>query len=149
MASLSPKLRDAGRDEGIGMLRLLSVAAMALTIASAFGLYQIKYDTQQLEAKVQAGERAIEKMEGDIAVLKAEKAYLARPERIEALARKQGLAPIGEHQYVLPGELQAPVKSAMKATGDAAALKADKANPAPDGIEALMRKQGLVLGTTR
>jgi cell division protein FtsL len=128
------------------MLRLLSVAAMALTIASAFGLYQIKYDTQQLEAKVQAGERAIDKMEGDIAVLKAEKAYLARPERIETLARKQGLAPIEGHQYVAPGELQ----SHVKATGDGVARTADKANPAqPDGIEALMRKHGLVPGTTR
>jgi cell division protein FtsL len=132
------------------MLRLLSVAAIALTIASAFGLYQIKYDTQQLEAKVQAGERMIEKMEGDIAVLKAEKAYLARPERIETLARKQGLAPIGGHQYVLPGELQAHVKAGEETTGDGLALKTDKTDPGqPDGIEALMRKQELVSGTTR
>lgn len=135
------------------MLRLLSVAAMALTIASAFGLYRIKYDTRQLEAKLQAGERAIEKMEGDIAVLKAEKAYLARPERIEALARKQGLQPIGERQYVLPGELQAQVQAGERAIekkeGDAV-LKAEKANlERPDGIEALMRKQGLVAGAAK
>ena len=136
------------------MLRLLSVAAMALTIASAFGLYRIKYDTRQLEAKLQAGERAIEKMEGDIAVLKAEKAYLARPERIEALARKQGLQPIGERQYVLPGELQAQVQAGERAIekmeGDIAVLKAAKANlERPDGIEALMRKQGLVAGAAK
>ena len=136
------------------MLRLLSVAAMALTIASAFGLYRIKYDTRQLEAKLQAGERAIEKMEGDIAVLKAEKAYLARPERIEALARKQGLQPIGERQYVLPGELQAQVQAGERAIekmeGDIAVLKAAKANlERPDGIEALMRKQGLVPGAAK
>ena len=136
------------------MLRLLSVAAMALTIASAFGLYRIKYDTRQLEAKLQAGERAIEKMEGDIAVLMAEKAYLARPERIEALARKQGLQPIGERQYVLPGELQAQVQAGERAIekmeGDIAVLKAAKANlERPDGIEALMRKQGLVPGAAK
>lgn len=135
------------------MLRLLSVAAMALTIASAFGLYQIKYDTRQLEAKLQAGERAIEKMEGDIAVLKAEKAYLARPGRIEALARKQGLGPIGGHQYVLPGDLQAQVQAGERATemdGDSTVLKAEKASPArPDSIEALMRKQGLVPGAAK
>ena len=136
------------------MLRLLSVAAMALTIASAFGLYRIKYDTRQLEAKLQAGERAIEKMEGDIAVLKAEKAYLARPERIEALARKQGLQPIGERQYVLPGELQAQVQAGERAIekmeGDIAVLKAAKANlERPDGIEVLMRKQGLVPGAAK
>jgi cell division protein FtsL len=135
------------------MLRLLSVAAMALTIASAFGLYQIKYDTRQLEAKLQAGERAIEKMEGDIAVLKAEKAYLARPERIEALARKQGLGPVGGHQYVLPGELQAQVKAgerAIEKMGGDAALKAEKADQArPDSIEALIRQQGLAPGAPK
>ena len=103
------------------MLRLLSVAAMALTVASAFGLYQIKYDTRQLEAKLQAGERSIEKMEGDIAVLKAEKAYLARPERLEALAKKQGLGPIGGHQYVLPAELDAQLQAGAR---DASVAKA-------------------------
>ena len=129
------------------MLRLLSVAAMALTIASAFGLYRVKYDTRQLEAQVQAGERAIEKMEGDIAVLKAEKAYLARPERIEALAKKQGLQPIAERQYVLPGELLAQVQAGERA-GEK--KEGEKANLAPpDGIEELMRKQGLGAGATR
>ena len=129
------------------MLRLLSVAAMALTIASAFGLYRIKYDTRQLEAKLQAGERAIEKMEGDIAVLKAEKAYLARPERIEALAKKQGLQPIAERQYVLPGDLQAQLQAGERASEKKEGEKANLAQP--DGIEELMRKQGLGAGATR
>ena len=129
------------------MLRLLSVAAMALTIASAFGLYQTKYDTRQLEAKLQAGERSIEKMEGDIAVLKAEKAYLARPERIEALARKQGLGPIAGHQYVLPGELQARVQASQH---EDASQKAEKASVTrPDRIEALLRQQDTLAGETR
>lgn len=136
------------------MLRLLSVAAMVLTIASAFGLYQIKYDTRQLEAKVHAGEHAIEKMEGDIAVLKAEKAYLARPERIEALARKQGLGPIAGHQYVLPSDLQAQVQAGERAIekmeSNDAVPRAETAKLArPDSIEALMRRQDLVSGATR
>ena len=95
------------------MFRLLSVAAAILTIASAFGLYSIKYDTRALEAELQAGERAIEKIEGDIAVLKAEKAYLARPERIEKLARKQGLGAIRQEQYVELGAASPPVASAQ------------------------------------
>lgn len=126
------------------MLRLLCVAAMALTIASAFGLYQIKYDTRQLEAKLQVGERSIEKMEGDIAVLKAEKAYLARPERIEALAKKQGLGPIGGHQYMLPGELQAQVQAGER---DASVAKAGQSTLSqPDRIEALLRRQESLAG---
>jgi cell division protein FtsL len=147
LAFLSPKLRDAGRDEGIGMLRLLSVAAMALTGASAFGLYQIKYDTRQLEAKLQAGERSIEKMEGDIAVLKAEKAYLARPERSEALAKKQGLGPIAGTQYVLPAELESQLKAGGQDTSVAKAGKATLSQP--DRIEALLRQQDLLAGETR
>jgi cell division protein FtsL len=130
------------------MLRLLSVAAMALTIASAFGLYQIKYDTRQLEAKLQGGERSIEKMEGDIAVLKAEKAYLARPERVESLAKKQGLGPIAGHQYVLPGELESRTGAAQaQAERDASVAKAGKANLSqPDRIEALLRQQESLAG---
>jgi cell division protein FtsL len=127
------------------MLRLLSVAAMALTGASAFGLYQIKYDTRQLEAKLQAGERSIEKMEGDIAVLKAEKAYLARPERIEALAKKQGLGPIAGTQYVLPAELEAQLKAGGQ---DTSVAKAGKATLS-DRIEALLRQQDSLAGETR
>jgi cell division protein FtsL len=87
------------------MFRLLAIVATALTFASAFVLYRVKYDTRLLETQVQAKERAIEKMQGDIAVLKAEKAYLSRPERIEALARKQGLEPIREQQYVRFGDI--------------------------------------------
>ena len=86
------------------MLRMLSVVAACLTLISAFALYSVKYDTRRLEAGVQGRERTLEKLEADIAVLKAEKAYLARPERIERLARKQGLAPIREPQYVEIGE---------------------------------------------
>lgn len=82
------------------MIRLLAVVSAFLALASAFALYSIKYDTRRLEARVQADERAIDKLQGDIAVLKAERAYLARPDRIEKLARGQGLDAIREHQYV-------------------------------------------------
>lgn len=89
------------------MLRMLSVVAAFLTLAAAFTLYSLKYDTRHLEAAVQGKERTLEKLEGDIAILKAERAYLARPERIEKLARKQGLGPIREQQYVEIGEVTA------------------------------------------
>ena len=46
----------------------------------------------------QAQERAIDKARSDIAVLKAERAHLARPERIEPLARALGLGPATEQQ---------------------------------------------------
>jgi cell division protein FtsL len=86
------------------MLRMLSIVAAFMTLGAAFALYSLKYDTRRVEIAVQGKERALEKLEADIAILKAERAYLARPERIEKLARKQGLGPIREQQYVDIGE---------------------------------------------
>jgi len=82
------------------MMRLLSVVAALLTLASAFGLYRLKYDARRLEMEVQAKERTLEKLQSDVAVQRAEKAYLERPERIEKLARGQGLGPIRSTQYL-------------------------------------------------
>jgi cell division protein FtsL len=82
------------------MHRRVNWALMLATLASAFALYAIKYDTRRLEVRVQAQERALEKAEIDVAVLTAERAHLARPERLEPLARLLGLAPITNTQYL-------------------------------------------------
>jgi cell division protein FtsL len=82
------------------MHRLINLVLMALTLAGACGLYALKHDTRRLEARVQARERALEKVENDVAVLKAERAHLARPERLEPLARQLGLVPLGHDKYV-------------------------------------------------
>lgn len=79
-------------------MRIVILAALMMTLASAFVLYSSNYDTRQLEVRVAEQERAIEKARGDIAVLKAERAHLARPERIEPLARALGLGPASERQ---------------------------------------------------
>ena len=82
-------------------MRKLTIVGAALTMALAFALYWIKYDTRRLQARMQAQERAIERAESDIAVLRAERSYLARPERLEAAARgKLGLAPAEAGQLV-------------------------------------------------
>lgn len=81
------------------MGRLLAIIAGVLTIAAATGLYALKHDTRRIEVEVQATERALEKAESDIAALKAERAWLGRPERIDELARAQGLGPIRPEQY--------------------------------------------------
>ena len=81
------------------MATRLHLAAAALAVGSAFALYAIKHDTRLLELRVQAQERSLDKLEVDIAVIKAERAWLGRPERIEALARGAGLRPIAEGQY--------------------------------------------------
>lgn len=85
-------------------MRTANVAAVFMAIASAFLLYGLNYDTRLVEARLQAAEREAETARGDIAVLKAERAHLARPDRIEALARAQGLRPPSESQVAAEAE---------------------------------------------
>jgi hypothetical protein len=125
------------------MPRTFSLLLGAVTIAAASGLYALKFNTARLEDQVHGLERAIEKTEGDIAVLKAERAYLGRPDRIDTLARKQGLGPIRPDQYqwsASPGMLavdgaakpNVPVDG-LKGLTDAEALAAARAILAPSG----------------
>ncbi len=76
-----------------------TVLASALTLASAYTLYAESAVTRRLEAQVQAQERHRDRLENDIAVLKAERAHLARPSRIEPAAKAIGMRmPVaGEH----------------------------------------------------
>jgi cell division protein FtsL len=79
-------------------MQMLSLIAAVLALGSAFFLYGINYETRQLEARVNAQERVAAEARSDIAILKAERAHLARPERIEPLARAHGLGPLREGQ---------------------------------------------------
>lgn len=81
------------------MLRLSSAIAAAVAVASAFLLYAVSYDTRHLISTVQGQERQIERLRSDIAVLKAELAFLSRPERIEPVARSLGFLPASGDQY--------------------------------------------------
>ena len=82
------------------MHRAVNLFLLLAALVSAFALYALKYETRRLELGVQAQERAVKKLEGEIKVLKAEHAHLARPERIEPLARGLGLAPVAGRQYL-------------------------------------------------
>jgi len=85
-------------------MRILNIAAVFLALASAFLLYGLNYDTRMIEARLHAREREAERARADIAVLRAERAHLARPERIEPLARGLGLEPLGA-RHLLPGPI--------------------------------------------
>ncbi|CAN1722728.1 Cell division protein FtsL [Hyphomicrobium sp. 1Nfss2.1] len=101
-------------------MRFVILAALLITLASAFVLYSSNYDTRQLEVRVSEQERTIEKARGDIAVLKAERAHLARPERIEPLARAMGLAPASEQQLAVSPDA---ALSRVMATGSTTSQK--------------------------
>jgi cell division protein FtsL len=83
-------------------MRILNVVAVLLALSSAFLLYGLNYDTRMIERSLQAREREAEGARADIAVLRAERAHLARPERIEPLARALGLEPLSA-RHLLPG----------------------------------------------
>lgn len=89
-----------------------TTSAIGLTLASAYFLYSESVATRRLEARVQQFERLRERLESEIAVLKAERAYLSRPGRIEPAARALGMRPPVAGDYV---ELSALVKSGQDA----------------------------------
>ncbi len=62
--------------------------------------YALNYDTRRLEAEVQDKEHQADQARSDIAVLKAERGTLARPDRIDGLARQLGLGPPKPEQFV-------------------------------------------------
>jgi cell division protein FtsL len=105
---------------------MLVPGALILALASAVTLYGINYDTRLMEARVEAQEAAIDQAREDIAVLKAERAHLARPSRIEPLARAQGLRPPSEQQLVsTPAQAMARATTVVETAVGAAANKAD------------------------
>lgn len=80
-------------------MRTITISAVFMAISSAFLLYGLSYDTRLYEARVAAQERNAERARADIAILKAERAHLTRPERIEPLARAHGLLPATARQF--------------------------------------------------
>jgi cell division protein FtsL len=80
-------------------MRLLNITAFFFAVASALLLYALNYDTRRLEAEVQEKERIADEARSDIAVLKAERGTLARPDRVDGLARRLGLVPPKPEQF--------------------------------------------------
>lgn len=83
-------------------MRLLNIVAFCFAVASAFLLYGLSYETRRLEATVHEKERVAEKTKNDIAVLRAERSHLSRPDRIDPIARRMGLAPPRPEQLIAP-----------------------------------------------
>lgn len=91
-------------------MRIFNAAAVLLALASAFLLYGLNYDTRMIEARLHAREREAERARADIAVLRAERAHLARPDRIEPIARRLGLEPLAA-RHLMPGASVADLAS--------------------------------------
>ncbi|MEC9367221.1 MAG: cell division protein FtsL [Pseudomonadota bacterium] len=82
-------------------MRFLSAFLISGLLGLAYGIYQIKYDTRDLDGQVAELRRAIQQERDSVAILRAEWSHLNRPERVERLARKHlGLEPLKSQQIV-------------------------------------------------
>jgi len=82
-------------------MRVLTIVSVVCALLSAFALYATNYDARTIQVSVQTLEHNIEKTRLDIAVLKADRAHLARPERLATFARALGLAPAKGSQFAV------------------------------------------------
>ncbi len=68
--------------------RVSTVICLILFAASAFGLYLVKYQVQDLQAELASKRAELASEREAIHLLNAEWAYLTRPERLESLQKK-------------------------------------------------------------
>ncbi|MCB1509450.1 MAG: cell division protein FtsL [Hyphomicrobiaceae bacterium] len=90
------------------MLRFFVVGALFTVIASAYALYSINTTTRSIADDVKEKERLREELISSMAILKAERAYLSRPEVIEPLARRYGMRPVKGEQLIDRSQLPRP-----------------------------------------
>ena len=84
---------------------LIKLALPLLAVSMLAGIYVIKVETWQLKREAKTLERQIAKEQRAILELRAEQAFLARPERIEKLARKHlKMHPAKPDQIIVLGE---------------------------------------------
>lgn len=83
------------------MYRFMTLVLVAATIASAFVLYVVNYRTRALEHELRAAEEKHEELAREVQTLSADRAFLARPERISEAARELGMRPASGDQFVV------------------------------------------------
>jgi cell division protein FtsL len=87
------------------MKRLLIIGGLIAAVL-AVAVYRAKLGAEETEARINGLEAQAQKVGEEINVLKAEEAYLTRPERIGPIARERlGLAPAAPGQYTAPEAL--------------------------------------------
>lgn len=81
------------------MMRVAIVGGIVVAVL-AVGVYRAKLGAEETEAGIRTLEGRIAEVEGEISVLRADEAFLARPERIGPIARERlGLTQAAPEQY--------------------------------------------------
>lgn len=113
------------------MIRSATVLWIGLALCLGAGLFQVKHEVQVLEEELAHLNRAILADQEAIHVLRAEWAYLNRPERLEALSRRYlEIAPLAAAQLItidsLPLRLDTMVAQASNPTAASGANQTDQ-----------------------
>jgi cell division protein FtsL len=82
-----------------------TMIATALTLASAYVLYTESQETRRVSEHVDRQQQVQRSLEAEIAALKAERAFLSRPTRIEPAARALGMRPATGQDFARLEEL--------------------------------------------
>lgn len=92
------------------MWRFMHIIAIAALVGSAVYVYSVKYQTIYASEQVVKTRHLIAKERDAINVLRAEYAFLTRPDRLQALADKQlESQPLSLHQIVKAADLPLPL----------------------------------------
>lgn len=87
-------------------MKRLAIIGGLVVAALAVAVYRAKLGAEETEARIETLQAEAQEISEKISVLKAEEAYLTRPERIGPLARDRlGLQPASPGQYTAPEAL--------------------------------------------
>ena len=126
------------------MRRSVTLAALALLIATASGLYLVEHEVQELERRLSRLNADLLARQQAIQVLKAEWSYLNQPDRLQELATRYAerlrLAPLDPGQVAAsfadlpPREEPAPAELGAPTAGAAPLPGFKPARPASPGL---------------
>lgn len=112
-------------------MRIVSLLLLGCLVALSFVIYEVKYDTREMDDRVAALRLDIKKERDAIAILRAEWSHLNRPKRIERLARKHlGLRPVQARQMMTMDQLAASGRKGPGRQGSSPGPLAGDAAPA-------------------
>jgi len=117
------------------MIRAATILWIALVACVGYGMFQVKYEVQQLEDELTRVNKSIASSKNAIHVLNAEWSFLTQPNRLDQMSKRYlTLGPIGNPQIGQLENLPHPPTAPATVSAPAVAANSPKApasTPAP------------------